>query len=787
MTGNKSFHALFDLAPDSMFIINSDGFIKEVNQFGYEHLGYTKDEMLGMHVGSFISPEYAPRVKSRLAEVQNLGYLLYESAMLHKDGSLIPIEICLRSIDWDGQNAYCGIVRDISERRRLDNALVESEARFRTLAEDAPEAIVIHDLDSGLFVDATTSAERLFACGHDEILRHSPQDFYAPNQPEGAPSFESIRERGVRIMAGEQMKFERLVRNMKGQEILCEVRLVRLPTANRKLIRASYVDITDRRKVEEALQKSEARFRHALDVLIEGCMILGFDWTYLYINETSARHGLNKPENLIGRTLLEAYPGVETSSVFAHYKRCMEERIPQQFEESYTFANGLTTWYAFSVQPIPEGIFVLSLDISERKKADEALKASLEFSKNLISTMQDGFSVLDKNGCTLDANPALCRMTGFSRDELIGLSAPFPYWPAEQYENIEAAFQKTLQGEVNSYELTFMRKSGERFPVMVSPATVRDRDGGIISYTATVKDITERKQMEVTLRESETRYRTIVERSPIGVSLGRNGVIIDVNPVCLQMFGCNNIEEMRGQPIINFFAPQSRAEVEYRMKQRIEGHSIETPFETIGLRKDGSQFPMYVSPKDVLLDEGPLTYGFLIDFTERKQAEADLRIAAIAFESQESLMITDANGVILRVNKAFTETTGYTAEEIVRPDTAHCSNPAATTRSSIARCGRPPSRPEHGRGKYGIDARMARSIQNGSPSPPSKGATGRSPIMSDHTSTSRNARWRKKRSSIWRSMIRSPNLPNRRLLMDRLKQALVSSARSGREGALSIH
>ncbi len=537
------------------------------------------------------------------------------------------------------------------------------------------------------------------------------------------------------------------------------------------------------RRAEEALQRSEARFRQALDVLIEGCMILGFDWTYLYVNETSARHGLNKAANLIGRTMLQMYPGVEKSSVFAHYKRCMEERIPQRFEESYTFANGITTWYAFSVQPVPEGIFVLSLDITDRKKAQEALEASLEFSKSLITSMQDGFSVLDKNGCALDANPALCHMTGFPREELIGLSAPFPYWPPEEYENIQKAFQKTLKGEVDDFELTFMRKSGERFPVIVSPSIVKDGNGGTISYTATVKDITERKQIELTLQESETRFRTIIEQSPIGVALGRDGVMSNANPACGKLFGYDDIAEMCGQALIKFIAPQARGEIEYRIKRRIQGNAIETPFETIGLRKDGSQFPVYMLAKDVLLKDGPLTFGFFIDLSERKKAEADLRIAATAFESQESLVITDADSVILRVNKAFTESTGYTPEDVV----------GQTPR--ILKSGRHDA--EFYRAMWEILHRTGAwqgeiwdRRKNGEIYPKwlsISAVKGDDGIVTHYVGSHIDITERKTSEEKIQHLAfydHLTDLPNRLLLMDRLKQALASSARSNHRGSL---
>lgn len=126
-------------------------------------------------------------------------------------------------------------------------------------------------------------------------------------------------------------------------------------------------------KTAGILRKREALFRSTLDSVLEGAMILGFDWTYLYLNENAAHHGRRKREELLGRTLLEMYPGVDKSAVFAHYRRCLEERIALRFEESFMFAEGGKEWFEFSVEPVPEGIFVLSRNITERKKATELI------------------------------------------------------------------------------------------------------------------------------------------------------------------------------------------------------------------------------------------------------------------------------------------------------------------------------------------------------------------------------------------------------------------------------
>ena len=137
-------------------------------------------------------------------------------------------------------------------------------------------------------------------------------------------------------------------------------------------------------------------------------------------------------------------------------------------------------------------------------------------------------------------------------------------------------------------------------------------------------DITERKQAEASLKESELRFRTIVEQSPVAISFSRDGYTIDVNAALLKMFGYDEVAEMRGTPIINQIAPQCRHEVEERVKRRIEGLPTDTTYETTGLRKDGTQFPLVISAKRMIFSDGPISSAFLIDFTERAQMQQSI-------------------------------------------------------------------------------------------------------------------------------------------------------------------
>jgi diguanylate cyclase (GGDEF)-like protein/PAS domain S-box-containing protein len=384
MIGKEGFRALFDLAADSMFILNPDGVIREINQIAYERLGYTKAEMLGKHIGTFILPECSDMLAGRIARAQSQEFLIYESAQVHKNRTILPIEVCSRAIVLEGKKLLYNIVRDIGERKRLDTALRESEARFRTLAADAPEAILIHDLDSDLFIDATSSAERLFACSREELLRWGPKHFAAPNQPEGSPSFETYLERGQRVLAGEQVKFERLLRDAQGRNVLCEVRLVRLPSESRRLVRASYIDITERKQIENALRESEEKYRSLFEESLDGLFISNAAGNYVDINQKVVRiFGYDSKEEMLALDLdkdIYAYPA-DKENIFAFVNKNgfaeLEVIIKKKNGET------ITTLCSYTAVNDEAGTIIsyrgMIRDITEKKKSDELIWRQANF------------------------------------------------------------------------------------------------------------------------------------------------------------------------------------------------------------------------------------------------------------------------------------------------------------------------------------------------------------------------------------------------------------------------
>lgn len=130
-----------------------------------------------------------------------------------------------------------------------------------------------------------------------------------------------------------------------------------------------------------------------LDSLLEGFQVIDFSWKYLYVNRTVASQGQSTIERLLGKTMMECYPGIENTFMFSQLKKCMEERITLQFENEFTQNDGTKGWFELRIEPIPEGVFILSTNITNRKRAEEEL---LQLKDDLENKVQKRTAELEK-------------------------------------------------------------------------------------------------------------------------------------------------------------------------------------------------------------------------------------------------------------------------------------------------------------------------------------------------------------------------------------------------------
>jgi len=245
-----------------------------------------------------------------------------------------------------------------AERERL----VSSE-----LVESLPGIFYLYD-EGGRFLRWNKAFERATGYAGAEIARMHPLDFFDDDEkPTLAERIGLVFERGessvdAHLMAKDGSKTpyfftgRRLV--LDGETCLIGVG----------------VDVTEEHRAKSALRVSEERHRATLDAVLEGCQILDRDWRYLFLNEAAARHNRRANDELLGRTMHEAWPGIEASHVYGILARTMRERVEIHEETEFHFADGTSGWFDIRSLPSDEGLMVFSIDITERREAEHALR-----------------------------------------------------------------------------------------------------------------------------------------------------------------------------------------------------------------------------------------------------------------------------------------------------------------------------------------------------------------------------------------------------------------------------
>ncbi len=261
----------------------------------------------------------------------------------------------------------------------------------------------------------------------------------------------------------------------------------------------------------ERIDKAAQKYSGTLDKLIEGCAIIDYNWTFLYVNDVQAQHAYKQRSEMIGKTVFEIVPGIEKSSIFNTVERTMTERVPGLIENSFMFENGREGWYQVHSVPVPEGIFVQTLDITDRKKMEEELSTST----GRFVTLGDNISQLawmaDGSGWIYWYNKRWYDYTGTHFRDMEGWGWKKVHHP-EHLERVVKKFTHSIEnGELWEDTFPLRSRDGEYRWFLSRALPVRDDSGNILRWFGTNTDITERmhaeKQLEDAYKKIETQLK----------------------------------------------------------------------------------------------------------------------------------------------------------------------------------------------------------------------------------------------------------------------------------------
>ncbi|MDP3981070.1 MAG: PAS domain S-box protein, partial [Chlamydiota bacterium] len=534
-----------------------------------------------------------------------------------KDGTQMDGLITTKLILYEGEQAILGIVTDISEHIKVEKALRESEERYRNLIENSPVAIFVQC--EGKVVFANSETKRVMgAKSNNQLIGTEVLDYVHPDFKQTTlDRIKMVHAQKTRANLIEE-KFIRL----DGKIIDVEVMGTPVLYQGKSAIQVVFRDITEHKKAEKSLNESLAMLRAITNTAEDSIFIKDKDRKYIFFNPAAEKLLALPLSRLLGKTPEEVFDKVSAAEV--DRRNFAGETVDTV--RTIKVAGKECTLHTIQV-PLRNdsgeitGICGIVRDVTEKKMAENALKESEAFNKTIIFSVNQGVIVYDRYFNYRVWNKRMEQMTGLASEKVVGRNA-FDVFPHLKTQGVDKLLRKALRGaNVVSSDIPFyVPETGKKGWVVGAYSPHIGANGDILGVTAIITDITLRKEMEETIRNSEERFRTIFEQATDAIVLidAETCAIVQFNRRACEQYGYTE-KEFGRLSIMDFKIEESEEQVKKHVQEVI--CAGQETFETRHRHKNGSILNIMVKTRSLILAGKSYLLATWRNITEEKQAE----------------------------------------------------------------------------------------------------------------------------------------------------------------------
>ena len=511
---------------------------------------------------------------------------------------------------------------ELAQRIELEKALEESEQRFRNLVEGSIQGILVQRDWKPLFVNAACA--RMFGYrSAEEMLAACDLDTHiAPHDRERLREY--ARHRLTSTSALAEYEFDAVSKNGAPLRLRSTVALIQW--SKQTAYQCIFVNVTESKRRLEVLEQSQARLSALFDNMPLKIILKDKEGRFQAVNRAVEEAFGMSAGVLLGKTAYDLLPPVTAEQFQAQDLKALAENRTVTSEGDVLHPDGSVRTEFMIRFPIKgdhgasAALGLIAVDITERKKMESALKESEERLRSIFANMPLEVSVKSAEGRYLVVNRAFCNSLGLDESNLVGKTT-HDVFPSKHADLLHRFEQEVLaKGESDTREYNFVDPGGIRRIVRYTKFPFPYGESGLPCVATFAMNVTEQRRAETALRESEERFRNLIEGSIQGILIHRNSRPLFVNEAYAQIFGYDSPEEILALDSLEaLIAPHDRERRQRYFDARMSGDSVPSRYEIDAVRKDGSVVTLENSVRVVNWMGAPAIQSTVVDVTERRR------------------------------------------------------------------------------------------------------------------------------------------------------------------------